>query len=330
MLHKEKPAGAGAPPTGSTQNTPPIVPARPGFASHARVYGARTIKRERRTRDRIDALDQQIIGVLEEDHPQSVRHVFYRMTNPRLAEPVEKSDRGYRHVQQRCVELRRNGRIPYGWISDATRRGYFTNTFNGKADFIRRMAGLYRADLWRYAERHVEVWVESRSLAGVIHKDCEDLAVSLYPAGGFSSITLAYEAAININEGTDKPVTIIYIGDYDPAGVLIDVAIERELRKHINPEVELEFLRLGITAEQIEQYDLPTKPRKANDKRALHIEHTVEAEAMPAHVLRSLLRSLIESYLPEDALRVAQVAEKSERDGLLMFASMLGKGNHGI
>jgi len=35
MPHKTKPAGAATPPTGSTQNTPPIVPARPGFASHA-------------------------------------------------------------------------------------------------------------------------------------------------------------------------------------------------------------------------------------------------------------------------------------------------------
>ena len=37
MLHKEKPAGAGAPPTGSTQNTPPIVPARPSIASPSRL-----------------------------------------------------------------------------------------------------------------------------------------------------------------------------------------------------------------------------------------------------------------------------------------------------
>jgi hypothetical protein len=32
--------------------------------------------------------------VLAADHPQSVRHCFYRMTDPRLPEPVEKSDRG--------------------------------------------------------------------------------------------------------------------------------------------------------------------------------------------------------------------------------------------
>lgn len=61
-------------------------------------------------------IDAQIIAVLKEDHPQSVRHVFYRMTDPRLSEPVEKSDKGYRHVQDRCVKLRRAGRVPvFSW-----------------------------------------------------------------------------------------------------------------------------------------------------------------------------------------------------------------------
>jgi hypothetical protein len=48
------------------------------------TYRARTIKRARRTRERIEQLDAQILDVLREDHPQSVRHVFYRMTDPRL------------------------------------------------------------------------------------------------------------------------------------------------------------------------------------------------------------------------------------------------------
>ena len=76
------------------------------------AYRTSPIKRTRRTKAQIRQLDHQIIEVLEEDNPQSVRHVFYRMTNPRLPEPVEKSDRGYRHVQDRIVKLRRSGDLP--------------------------------------------------------------------------------------------------------------------------------------------------------------------------------------------------------------------------
>jgi hypothetical protein len=182
-------------------------------------------------------------------------------------------------------------------------------------------SSLYRADMWSSRPVYCEVWVESRSLAGVVLDDCRELAVSLYPAAGFSSITFAYEAACEINaEHNGREIIIFYIGDYDPAGVLIDVALERELREHLDDDVMLQFVRLGITAEQVAAYDLPTKPRKPTDRRALHITQTVEAEAMPAAIMRRMLRDAIEVFLPSDALRVARAAEESEREWLQMMA----------
>lgn len=293
------------------------------------VYRPGTIKRVRRTKDQIEQLDRQILDVLRADHPQSVRHVFYRMTDPRLPEPVEKSDTGYRHVQYRITELRRAGRLPYGWIADATRRGYFVNTFSNASDFIRSMAGTYRADIWREAECYLEVWTESRSIASVIVDDCEDLAVSLYPAGGFSSISLAFQAAENINHETGngrKPCVVLYVGDYDPAGVLIDKSIERELREHLHANVALSFQRIGITEEQIKDYDLPTKPRKEGDRRSQELKYTVEAEAMPAGLLRQLLRDEIELHMPPQALYAAKLAEQSEREHLMRMAALLDGG----
>lgn len=111
------------------------------------TYGASTIKRIRRTSAQVAMLDSQIVDVLADDHPQSVRHVYYRMTDPRLPEPVEKTDAGYRTVQNRCLLLRRSATVPYGWISDMSRQGYLVNTFDDGADFVSRMSGLYRGDL---------------------------------------------------------------------------------------------------------------------------------------------------------------------------------------
>ena len=277
--------------------------------------------RTRRTAAQIEQLSNQIIEALEQDHPMAIRHIFYLMTNPRLPESVPKTDKGipngYRIIQNRLTRMRRKGLIPYGWITDATRRGHHVYTYNGHKDFLRQVAGLYRADLWRQAGHYVEVWCESRSIAGVIEDDCRELAVSLYPAGGFSSITLAYQAAEQINfAAAVKPAEIIYIGDYDPAGVLIDNSTEKELRRHLDPDVELNFHRIAITPEQIEKYDLPTKPRKKKDKRSKHIKETVEAEAMPPKILRGILREKVESFLPPRALKIAKVAEESERQTL--------------
>ena len=293
----------------------------------SKIYRAGTIKRDRRTKGRMETLDAQIMAVLQEDHPQSVRHIFYRMTDPRLSEPVEKSDRGYRHVQSRCVVLRRAGLIPYNWIADLSRQGYFVNTFDDAGDFIRQMGGLYRADLWRDADVRCEVWAESRSIASVMLADCKELAVDLYPCGGFSSLSFVHAAAQSHNASADtRPLVIIYVGDYDPAGVLIDVALQRELREHLRSDIDLDFKRVTINEWQVETYDLPTKPRKEGDKRSQQVTYSVEAEAMPARDLRALLRDNVEVLLPVGALHTAKVAEQSERQHLRNMAAMFDQG----
>jgi hypothetical protein len=290
------------------------------------VYKARLIKRKRRTRAQVLQLEEQIYAVLAEDHPQSIRHIFYRMTDPRLPEPVEKTQRGYTQVQNRCKLMREGGRIEYGWFEDMSRTGYFVNTFSDAGNFIESLSYQYRADLWRDADCRCEVWCESRSIAGVVLRVCQEMAVSLYPCGGFTGMTFAYDAAMIHNHPDDtRPLQIFYIGDYDPAGKLIDQALQKELRKHLNPDIELRFTRIGINQDQISYYDLATKPRKESEKRLPEMLLTVEAEAMPAEIMRGLLRDVIESLLPVNALRVARVAEKSEKAHLDYVARMLSR-----
>ncbi len=290
-------------------------------------YGAGTIKRKRMTKAEVEQLSKQIYEVLNEDRPQSVRHVFYRMTNPRLPVSVDKSEAGYRQVQNRCVIMRRNRDIPYNWFADMSRRGYFTNTFADAESFVRSMAWQYRGDLWVDSEWNCEVWCESRSIASVLLDDCNELAVDLYPCGGFTSLTFAHEAATTHNRlGDPRPLKIFYVGDYDPAGVLIDQSLKRELRKHLFSSIRMDFERIAINLDQIREYDLPTKPRKATDTRSQHVMETVEAEAMPAHILREMLRDKVEGLLPQGALKALKVAEDSEREHLREVAAMLGRG----
>jgi hypothetical protein len=128
----------------------------------AAVYPASPIKpinRRRRTAAQMERLSLQILDVFLREHPNNIRHVFYRMTNPRqedlesweslagIREPVEKSDQGYAQVQDLCTTLRRNGRLPYGSVSDLSRRGYFTHTYRDAGHLIRETKSLFRADL---------------------------------------------------------------------------------------------------------------------------------------------------------------------------------------
>ena len=68
--------------------------------------------RNRMTKEDVTILEDQIYEALENDHPQSIRHVFYLMTNPTLAIPVQKTDAGYIQVQRRIKYMRQSARIP--------------------------------------------------------------------------------------------------------------------------------------------------------------------------------------------------------------------------
>ena len=85
---------------------------------------------------------------------------------------MPKTEAGYDAVVRRCTALRRSGRVPYRWLTDATRRGHHVATYEGAGDLIGAFSGLYRVDAWRDAAQHCEVWTESRSIAGVVEAGC--------------------------------------------------------------------------------------------------------------------------------------------------------------
>ena len=279
-------------------------------------------------------LDAEIVAILDADNPQSVRHVFYRLTDPSLPVSVEKSDSGYNRVQRRLKALRESGIVPYGHVVDMTRAGWFTPTYADPGEYLREVAGLYRRDIWERLGVRVEVWAESRSIAGVLYGLCRELAVPLYPLAGFGSDTLIHDAAEDIAAWGADLTAIYYIGDFDPAGVLIDVDAEGRLRDHLDrvggdPD-GVTFERLAITQAQIADLGLPTKPRKEGDKRALDVTETVEAEAMAADYLRALVRQAIEEHLPDGEIDAIRAAEASEREGLYRLAESLPGSFNGL
>ena len=263
-----------------------------------------------------ETLRAGIYAVLAAEPGQSVRHVFYR-TVGNLPGLVPKSDSGYRRVQHQVLEMRRDGSLPWYWIVDHTRAGWHVAAWETAEQFLDEVAGRYRADLWAPLDTLVEVWAESDSIAAVMGGICRRLGVSLYPCRGFASDSFLWEAADKVRRTGKERLTILYVGDYDPSGVLIDQTTRDKLAAHLPPWVVLDWRRLAITTRQIDQYDLPTRPRKPSEKRRPDILLSVEAEALPVAALRRLVQTEIESYLPAGHHQATLAAEESERELLL-------------
>src|SRR5664279_1426422 len=66
-----------------------------------------------------------------QEPPMTVRQMFYRMS---ATGQVEKTEGGYRRVQQQLTRMREAGAIPYGWIADNTRWVRKPRTFSSLSD----------------------------------------------------------------------------------------------------------------------------------------------------------------------------------------------------
>jgi hypothetical protein len=273
-------------------------------------YQASQIKRHRSTKAEIERRRQDLYDIVEAGKPMTVRQVFYQATVRGL---VEKAESGYSKVQTDLTLMRRAGDLPYGWLADNTRWQRKPNTFNNPAEALKETARLYRKSLWADADCYVEIWLEKDALSGVILPITADYDVPLMVARGYASLSFLHSAAECINE-LEVPTFIYHLGDFDPSGVNAGEKIEESLCE-MAPDAEIYFERIAVTLEQIEQWNLPTRPTKTTDTRAKSFgDISVELDAIEPNRLRAIVLEAIEDRLPEHQYEVLKAAEQSERD----------------
>jgi hypothetical protein len=229
----------------------------------ARVYAACRIKRRRATKDEMKARLAAIAQIVAQFQPCSVRQGFYQAEVNSI---VEKTERGYEKVQRGIVWLRQNRRIPFGWISDATRWMRKPHSFDSIEAALQNTVQTYRRAVWHDAAVHVEFWIEKDALAGTIYDVTAEYDVPLLVARGYSSITFLHSVA-EVIAASGKPAYVYHLGDWDPSGQDAADHIERKLREYA-PGSEIHFEKLAVTARQITEWHLPTRPTKASDSRS--------------------------------------------------------------
>jgi len=273
--------------------------------------------RIRRTKAQLERHDNLVASLVAQSAPVSVRNIYYQLV---AMGEIPKTEKAYKNLDVRMVKMRRNGMIAYSDIVDAGRAGqhYYGARLGPEEWLSERIDKGYRSDPWNEEEvPHVEIWCESSSVAGMLNKVAVEHRISITACRGFSSLTLAYNGAGVMNwrtEDLDRPIRILYVGDYDPAGVLIDQSLFQELCDHCNSWPEI--TRVAVNEEQITEMNLPTRPRKHTDLRAQHIQETVETEAIPAGTLREMVADAVKKLIPEcdERLEKATALDSARRD----------------
>lgn len=285
------------------------------------LYQAGRIKpRGRATAAEMEVRARFLIDYAKAHGPVTVRQLFYQATVADLP-GIEKTEDGYNKVQAQVLALRREGRMPYRCIADATRYRRKPQTFDGWEDALRDTAHFYRKSLWAESDCAVEIWIEKSALAGVIYPVTSEFDVPLMPTGGFSSETFAHEA-VDEMRGTGKTLVVYALYDFDRSGQDASASLQEKIERFgAEYDVPVHFYELGLTHEQVQDMRLPTRPPKRNSKadQRWPYEFAAELDAIPPDDLRDLVRWAIERHLPADELERLKRIEAAERDTLMKF-----------
>jgi hypothetical protein len=261
------------------------------------------------------AFDDALCALIEEYQPISVRGVFYRAESAGL---VPKTEHGYEKVQRHALRLRRQGRVPYAWITDGTRFTYGdTDRWPTIDDFAEDAALFYRKDIWRGLDEVVEIWCEKDSMAGLVAPVIVGRWRSLlYVGRGFESESYAFKAGGAI-AGRGKPTHIDLLSDFDPSGECIAENVARKLPRFTRG-VPVHVRKLALTFEQVRGFGLATREVKRSDNRSpgfvgRYGPISAELEALTPTDLRAIVDAAIARHASYEAIRALERVEAEEQ-----------------
>ncbi len=291
------------------------------------TYGASYIKpkRQRRTRAEMEGVREAIYRLLQAENPMTVRQCFYRLVSQGVIRKTEQEYNGT--VVRSLTAMRKDGIVPWSWICDSARLVRRLQTYGSMEEMLRTTAECYRRALWHSQPAYVEFWCEKDALGGLILEETIKWDVPLMIARGYSSHTFLNAVAEDLKV-QGKPCLVYMLSDWDPSGVDLARFVQRTLRDYA-PDADITFERIAVTPEQIEQWQLPTRPTKTSDSRAKNFEgSSVDLDAIPPADLKQLVREHIEKHIDRGALQGELDTERVERETLDIIIGQLNNAGY--
>lgn len=285
---------------------------------------ASPIKRNRRTKQDLEDLLTAVSQVVSEySKPITIRHLYYRLVGLGV---IEKTQAQYNQLCSHLSKWRRDGLVHWGHFADNTRWRYGGTRYSRMQDALANMQAHYRRDLWQDQDVYVEVWCEKDAITSILTDIVDSFSIPVFSCRGFTSLSSLYNSAELFRDqigSRGKDVVILYVGDHDPSGVMIDASAEKTLRDEF--DVAVDFRRVAVTKDQIEQFSLPTRPAKKSDKRSIGWDGgCVEIDAMRPDDLERIIWDELISMIDPNAWKMQQQIEEQEKLTLNGLLAKLG------
>ncbi len=248
-------------------------------------------------------------NILEKFHPQTVRHIYYVAVSEGWLPPDTNKTkrRSYKAIQTALEKGRRRGIIPWKWIVDPGRiyRKHFTE--KSLIEFANDAHEYYTP----MAEHKSLLWVEKDTIVPTIEDITRAFICPLVSGRGFSGLSHIRRVAKELGQDVER---ILFIGDHDPSGVMIDESLETNLATDFGVSWKVE--RIALTWDQAQ--DLPSIELKPSDSRTPKYrerfgDQAWEVEALPIERLRQIVMNRLRVAWPDSERNAYEEKLEGER-----------------
>lgn len=239
----------------------------------------------------------------------TVRQLYYQLVARAIIENTENS---YKKICNLVNDARLAGLMRWDAIEDRTREFIDRSHWNSPQDIMRGASNGFHMDMWDNQSHRVFVIVEKEALVGILQDTCHDLDVPLLAARGYPSGTVLRDFAVRklmpvLDAG--QYVTILHLGDHDPSGIDMTRDLEERITMFCECEdnyTEINFQRIALTMDQIDDQRPPPNPAKSTDARFKDYRKKFgssswELDALSPNFMNDLVRSNIEQFIDDDA-----------------------------
>jgi len=240
----------------------------------------------------------------------TLRQLYYQLV---AGEIILNNLKAYKHLTSLITDARYAGLVDWDSIEDNLRKPKIPGTFENVPDILNATISSYKLDWWKDMKTYVELYTEKDALSSILGPLAARHRIPFQVNRGYASASSMYAAARRFLDNGREAV-ILYLGDHDPSGLDMVRDIKDRLSE-FGAYVEIEHV--GLTWEQIEQYNPPPNPAKITDSRAAayirkHGHESWEVDALPPDVMIGIVESAIEKW--EEPKIKAAVLRQERKD----------------
>lgn len=233
----------------------------------------------------------------------TLRQLFYQFVARGI---LPNEDREYHSLGKVINKARLSGRISWEAIDDRTRFMRSAAHWDSAEGVMQAAVDAFRVDRWERQDCRPEIWIEKDALIGLIENVCSDLDVPFFSCRGYTSQSAMWRAAQRMQSymNQDQVPMIFHLADHDPSG--LDMSEDILQRMDVfGVRDYLEYERLGLNIDQVQQYNPPPNPTKLSDSRTNNYRDQYgsecwELDSMDPDVIIDLVENAILNVRDDD------------------------------